>query len=163
MELEVFVSGQKYKVTKNGVETRVNENLIDYELKKTGAHLYHIHAHNKIFEIEIQKVEDKKLKLKINGKSTTVSIKSHMDLVLEKLGMNVAGEYAIQQLNSPMPGSIIEILVEDGSEVKKGEPMIILEAMKMENVIKASVDVVVTKIYVNIGDNVEKNQPLIAF
>jgi len=54
-------------------------------------------------------------------------------------------------------------LVSTGDKVAKGDPLLILEAMKMENVIKAPTDVTIQKINVLVGDNVEKNQTLIEF
>jgi biotin carboxyl carrier protein len=62
-----------------------------------------------------------------------------------------------------MPGLIVDIKVEAGQEVKKGDPILILEAMKMENIIKSPGDGVVKAIKVNPRDNVEKNQVLIQF
>jgi biotin carboxyl carrier protein len=62
-----------------------------------------------------------------------------------------------------MPGNILDVLVSTGDKVAKGDPLLILEAMKMENVIKAPTDVTIQKINVLVGDNVEKNQTLIEF
>jgi biotin carboxyl carrier protein len=62
-----------------------------------------------------------------------------------------------------MPGLILDIKVEPGQEVKKGDPILILEAMKMENIIKSPGDGVVSAVKVNVRQNVEKNQVLIVF
>jgi len=69
----------------------------------------------------------------------------------------------INKLDAPMPGNILDVLVSKGDKVAKGDPLLILEAMKMENVIKAPTDVTIQKINVLVGDNVEKNQTLIEF
>lgn len=58
-------------------------------------------------------------------------------------------------LVSPMPGKIFKIIKEVGSEVKKGEPILILEAMKMEHSIRADKDGKVTKISYQVGDLVQ--------
>ena len=62
-----------------------------------------------------------------------------------------------------MPGLIIQLLVKDGDEVKSGDTLLILEAMKMENIIKAPGDATVKSVKVRKGDGVEKNQVLIEF
>ena len=69
----------------------------------------------------------------------------------------------INKLDAPMPGNILDVLVSKGDKVAKGDPLLILEAMKMENVIKAPTDVTIQKINVLVGDNVGKNQTLIEF
>ena len=69
----------------------------------------------------------------------------------------------INKLDAPMLGNIINVLVSKGDKVTKGDPLLILEVMKMENVIKAPVDVTIQKINVLVGDNVNKNQTLIKF
>jgi biotin carboxyl carrier protein len=60
-----------------------------------------------------------------------------------------------------MPGLVLKIFVNEGMEVAKGENLFVLEAMKMENIIKAPADVTVKTIKIKPGDKVEKNQVLI--
>jgi biotin carboxyl carrier protein len=62
-----------------------------------------------------------------------------------------------------MPGLIIDLRVKEGDQVKAGDPLLILEAMKMENIIKASGDSIVKSLKVKKGETVEKNQVLIEF
>ncbi len=63
-------------------------------------------------------------------------------------------------VRSPMPGVIIEIKVSKGDDVKKGDILMILESMKMENSIKTSVDGIVSSIYISQGDSVQFGQSL---
>ena len=65
------------------------------------------------------------------------------------------------QVIAPMPGMVLEILINNGETVTEGQPVIILEAMKMENVLKAPGDGVVKVIKVKKGDPVDKKQVLI--
>ncbi|MAZ41255.1 MAG: hypothetical protein CMB93_00510 [Flammeovirgaceae bacterium] len=69
----------------------------------------------------------------------------------------------INKLDAPMLGNIINVLVSKGDKVTKGDPLLILEVIKMENVIKAPADVTIQKINVLVGNNVNKNQTLIKF
>ncbi|MBK8298809.1 MAG: hypothetical protein IPK91_16340 [Saprospiraceae bacterium] len=62
-----------------------------------------------------------------------------------------------------MPGVVLEILVAPDATVLKGDPLIVLEAMKMENILRATHDGVVKNIFVLKGDKVEKNKILISF
>lgn len=62
-----------------------------------------------------------------------------------------------------IPGTILEIKVKEGQEVKEGEILLILEAMKMKNEIVAPLDGVISKIHVETGVKVPKNQLMIEF
>lgn len=62
---------------------------------------------------------------------------------------------------APMAGTILRILVKEGQTVKKGENLIVLEAMKMENEIVADKDGIIRSILVKANDSVESNQPLL--
>ena len=67
------------------------------------------------------------------------------------------------QLKSGMPGKVIEIFVKPGDSVKAGKPLLIMEAMKMENEMRASSDVVIKEICVKQGDSIESGAILIKF
>ena len=69
----------------------------------------------------------------------------------------------VSDLKAPMPGLVLEVSVEGGQQVSKGDGLLILEAMKMENVIKSPTDGVIKSISVNKGETVEKNQLILNF
>ena len=62
-----------------------------------------------------------------------------------------------------MPGLVLDVKLNVGDSVEKGDSILILEAMKMENVLKSPAEGVVKSIHINKGDAVEKNQLLISF
>ncbi len=65
-----------------------------------------------------------------------------------------AGGSGAGSVKSPLPGIIIDVLVNEGDEVKKGQTVVMLEAMKMENAIQATQDGKITGIHVSKGDSV---------
>ena len=67
-----------------------------------------------------------------------------------------------ESLNAPMPGNILDIKVKAGDSVTKGQVLLILEAMKMENEIMAPRDAVVAGVHVNKGDSVDSGKLLIS-
>ena len=73
----------------------------------------------------------------------------------------VAASAGQEVVDAPMPGNIWKILVKEGQEVKRGDVLLILEAMKMENEYKSPAHGTIKKIFVKEGDNVESNQVLI--
>ncbi len=67
------------------------------------------------------------------------------------------------KITAGMPGKIVDILVKVGDEVKEGTPVLIMEAMKMENEMRSSRSAVVKEIFVKIGDSVESGAKLMTF
>lgn len=67
-----------------------------------------------------------------------------------------------ESINSPMPGTILDIKVQAGQKVKSGDVLLILEAMKMENEILAPHDAVVDSVLVSKGQSVESGTPLVS-
>ena len=65
-------------------------------------------------------------------------------------------------ISAPMPGNILDIKVKAGDQIKKGDVLLILEAMKMENEIMAPHDAVVAGVHVNKGDSVESGKALVS-
>tara|TARA_B100000900_G_scaffold109282_2_gene91189 strand:- start:1039 stop:1524 length:486 start_codon:yes stop_codon:yes gene_type:complete len=109
--------------------------------------------------------QDKKtITFTINGKEITLRYQDQWDELLEKMGFDTADSVQNQPLVAPMPGLVLSVDVAPGDRVQKGQALIKLEAMKMENLLKATSDnLVITKVHVNKGDNVEKNKVLVEF
>ena len=66
-----------------------------------------------------------------------------------------------EKVNSPLPGVIIEVSVKEGQQVKKGQKVVVLEAMKMENEIPAPKDGTITEIHVHKGDTLQEGDPVV--
>ncbi len=126
---------------------------------------FHIIKDHKSITAEVVNADFKKkeFEIKVQGKIHKVSFKDKMDLLLEKMGISSIDEGNLKDIKAPMPGLILDILVTPNQEVKKGDQLMILEAMKMENVLKASGDGTVKSVEVSKGQSVEKNQVLINF
>ena len=106
--------------------------------------------------------EARTVRLRIGARTCTVRIEEEQDRLLSALGVNRAAQKA-GDLKAPMPGLVLNVLVKPGDRVKKNEPVLVLEAMKMENVIKAHADAEVKAVLAEKGRAVEKGQPLIQF
>ncbi|MCP9235279.1 acetyl-CoA carboxylase biotin carboxyl carrier protein subunit [Lewinella sp. JB7] len=102
----------------------------------------------------------KSLTVEINGRPFTVTIRDTYDQLVEELGFATVASSNNTDVLAPMPGLILDVLVQEGDEVAVGAPLLILEAMKMENVLKAEGTGTVKSIRVNKGQAVEKRQLL---
>ncbi len=103
----------------------------------------------------------KEYKISVNGNKYDVLIQDDLDQLIKELGLTINGKQKDSNLKAPMPGLILEISVSEGQEVKEGDALLVLEAMKMENVLTAPKDGVIQAIIVKKGDAVEKKQLLI--
>lgn len=144
---------------------QVDGKPLSWDLAKISEGRFHIQLDRKGYNAEVVAVEKetKSFSFKINGRIYTVALKDKFDLLLEQMGMNSSASLKVNHVKAPMPGLIIDLRVKEGDTVKAGDPLIILEAMKMENIIKAAGDSVVKTVKVKKGDSVEKNQILIEF
>ena len=101
--------------------------------------------------------------VKINGEISTIRLIKQVEKTIEKLGIQKGNQKNINISKAPMPGLILDVIVKESDLVKKGDPVIILEAMKMENILSSPVDGIVKEIKVNPEQTVEKNNILIKF
>lgn len=98
--------------------------------------------------------------IKVNNCRYNVKMKDESDEILERLGLTVNVRKP-SKIRAPMPGKVIEIMVKEGDKVNTGDSLLILEAMKMENIIKAPYEGVIRKLPIKKGTAVEKNQELV--
>lgn len=134
--------------------------VIDMYEPRKGAFniIYDNHSYNA--ELVSYNADDKVAVLKVNNNRYEVKLKDETDELLEKLGIG-NNQKKLQNIKAPMPGLVIEVKVKPGDVINKGDGVLVLEAMKMENIIKATGTATVKKINVTKGTPVEKNQILI--
>ena len=159
------VNQKKFEIISNENELTVDGKSMPWDLVKVGDGYFHILINTKSYRAEIVKVNrlTKSFLIKINGEQYSIELKDKFDLLLEKMGLTNGVGGKINSIKAPMPGLIIDLKVKAGDKVMAGDSLLILEAMKMENLIKASGESTVKSVKVKKGDSVEKNQILIEF
>ena len=142
-----------------------NEDVASIDALPTSTKTYHILQDNKPFLAEVigSNFNQKNYTVKVNNSTYDVDISDGLDLLIKEMGFSLGSTKNIGSIQAPMPGLILEINVRVGQAVKEEDPLLILEAMKMENVIFSPRDGVIKSISVNQGDAVEKKQLLIEF
>jgi biotin carboxyl carrier protein len=161
--LKVTINDTTYSLEIKNNESFINEEPWHGDLVKIRENLYHLIKDSKSYTIEVVAAETKQLQLKINGVNTVAVVQDKYDLLLEQLGMQQLNDTRTREVRAPMPGMILDVLVKQGQVVTKGEKLLILEAMKMENVIKSAGEGTIEAVNVKKGMSVEKNQVLIQF
>ena len=155
---------KSFTISEEGERLKLDDIDMDWDISHNGR-LFHIIYKHRSYTAELLSSDfvSKKINIKINGRRYEVDIKDKMDLLLDKLGMDQVISSAVKNITAPMPGLILQLHVNEGDEVKKGDAIMVLEAMKMENTLKSPGDGTVKSILVKAGDSVEKNQVLIDF
>ena len=143
----------------------INNDTFNWDVSKINEQTFHVIKDHKSYNVELLKVnkEDKNFFVKVNGKKFKFAVKDKYDELLKSLGMDNLATNKVANLKAPMPGLVIDLSVEVGQSVQKGDALLILEAMKMENVIKSPTDGIIKNILVKKGDAVEKNQVILNF
>jgi biotin carboxyl carrier protein len=131
-------------------------------IKDNLLHVLHQHTSYRVEIVSFSK-EEKTASIKVNGHTYSIAIKDRFDDLMHQLGLDNLQSAKVAELKAPMPGLVLSILVKEGDEVKKGDNLLVLEAMKMENIIKSPADVTIKFIKIKPSDKVEKNQVLIQF
>ncbi len=152
-----------YKVEEG--QSYLNEKLLEWDISKIDDQMYHVIKGGKSYKAELLSwnTEQKAFLFRIEGIEVETIVQDKFDLLLEKMGINTGAAQKMKELKAPMPGLIIGISVKEGDTIENGTPLIVLEAMKMENIIRAQGEGIVKKINVKTSDSVEKNQVLITF
>lgn len=132
---------------------------------------FNIKGHD--YEVEIKDFRDNIAEVEVNGTVYQVEVKresraSKTPVIMrpeppvhrsahkfkKKIGTH-------QQITAPLPGTIMQIFVKEGEEIRKGQKLLMYEAMKMENTLYAEKDATIAKIKVSVGDNVLQGDLLI--
>jgi len=162
---KAIVNKNSFEIISDDSSLSVNGIPLNWNLVRISDSNFHILLDNKSYSAEVVAADEgtKSFYFKINGRTYAVELKDKFDLLLEKMGMNSGVAGKVNNIKAPMPGLIIDLRVKEGDHVKIGDPLLILEAMKMENIIKATGESTVKSVKVRKGDSVEKNQVLIEF
>ncbi len=125
------------------------------------------------YEVEIKKLDQNMAEVEVNGTTYQVEVKQEtrpsktpilvrpepaVPKSAHKFKKKISGSYEVK---SPLPGNIMHVFVKENDEIKKGDKLLMYEAMKMENTIYAEKDGVVVKIKVKPGDNILEGDVLL--
>jgi len=156
IEIEVIPQGNQWTVEGSSYQLSADatKNVIDITDDKGNTHQAVIRS------IQYDK---KTVTVLLNHKEIIVEISDLIDQKMLALGIDLKKLQKVKSIKAPMPGLILKTLAIEGQEIKAGEPLFILEAMKMENVFNAPDNVTIKTIKIREGDTVDKNQELIVF
>lgn len=156
------INGSKHEAELSGFDTvTIDGKIYKFDFKFAADNLLGLRIGNKNFLIDISENGEDNLELGVEGNIYKVLCKSELEVLSESLSGSKGESKLKKKIHSPMPGIIVKLNVKEGQKINKGDVMLVLEAMKMENEIKAAKDCVIKKVNVGERSSVEKNELLI--
>lgn len=154
-----------YKAIVDGeLEVEVDRKQLDELDARTddGRH-FHLLAGNVSLEAQLEAFDrrTRTFVIRLGGERFVIQLKDGHDLLVDRLGLTQMATAQVSDVEAPMPGLVLDILVEPGQTVEPGQKLLVLEAMKMENIIKADGEGTVESVEVEKGNPVDKGQLLI--
>ncbi len=162
--LEATVNAKNtYHIEQKNEEWQMNNSPVKWDIQQLPNGLFSILYNNKSYTAFVESIDakSKEMKLNIDGNSYSVALQEPIDLLLSSMGMDLKAMQKAEPVKAPMPGMVLKILVTPGQQINKGDGLLILEAMKMENILKASAPATVKTIKINERTAVEKGAILI--
>ncbi|MBK8946502.1 MAG: hypothetical protein IPM32_14700 [Ignavibacteriae bacterium] len=139
----------------------INEQKSNCEISKLSEFTYKVEIDNKIFHVTVTQKNNNKITFLIDGHYIETSIKTLLEEKAENYLRQSETNNSIEEIFSPMPGLILKVYKNIYENVNQGEPIILLEAMKMENEIHSPKTGKIKNILIKPGNSVEKNQLLL--
>jgi glutaconyl-CoA/methylmalonyl-CoA decarboxylase subunit gamma len=140
---------------------RIGKRDYEVQLKNDEKYGTYILWKNRKYPVEIVRSRQNKYEILFNDISYTFTVETPFSLQRMKVLNSQKGKAESEVIKSPMPGKIIDVLVREGSTVLRGEPVVILEAMKMQNEIMSPVNGTVVKVNARPNTNVMKDDLLV--
>jgi biotin carboxyl carrier protein len=161
---QTSVNGKyQYNIREEDGHWMIGADVVKIDILKNSKGIISILHKGRSYEAIVEKVDKvaKEVCLLVNGQSYQVAISEPIDQLLKEMGLDVAAIKKAEPIKAPMPGMVLKVLVTPGQKLSKGEGILILEAMKMENVLKATGDATVKSIRVQERTAVGKGDVLI--
>ncbi len=160
--MKALVSGREYEVLSLKGSWLIDNKPAPEILKEWPGGRYLVRDENKVRIVIIHQAssDGKKVEVTLGQNSIPVRLLDRSDAWQMKEGSD-ASKDAKQEVRAPMPGLILNVFVQPGDMVQAGEPLLVLEAMKMENLIKAPSAGTIREVNVSKGDRLEKGQVMV--
>ena len=162
---KIIIGDKNFGLEINDNKIAIDGNPVEIDLSQLSQNKYHLLLDYKSYNLEVVSNNKKsgEITVKVNNRVVKVEVKTALDELLNKMGFSTNNVGHTKDIAAPMPGLILDVVVNEGDEVEKGDKLLVLEAMKMENIIKSPGSGKIKSIVINKGDSVDSGQKLIHF
>jgi len=140
---------------------KIGKRNYEVQLKNDDKYGTYIFWKNRKYPVEIIRSRQNKYEILFNDISYTFTVETPFSIQRMKVLNKQKGKVEKEFIKAPMPGKIIDVMVREGTQVLRGESVVILEAMKMQNEILSTVNGIITKISARPNTNVMKDDVLV--
>ena len=155
----------KVKVNDKSEFEVTSQDISALDSVKVSNQSYHILDNNTSYKAEIlaSNFNKKSYTVNINNNNYTVNIENDLDQLIKSLGFEIGASKKVNEIKAPMPGLILDVMVKPGDQVSVDTPLLILEAMKMENSILSPREGIIKSVSGGKDTTVDKGELLIEF
>ncbi len=148
------LDGRSFEIQPNELES--------LDLVEIGQNQWQLLADGQSYTIDLVHFDyaNRQMQISVNGEVFDMTIQDQYAQLIEKMGLSKEVVIDIKDIKAPMPGLVLKIFLKAGDSFAKGDSLLILEAMKMENIIKAPTDGTISKVNIKEGESVEKGKIL---
>jgi biotin carboxyl carrier protein len=163
MKYITTVDGKEFQIeVVDEKHVRVGDRLLEVDFESVnGQPVFSVILDGKSYESFISE-SDEGWQVLMRGKQYQITVEDEREKRLRAAAGGGVAEGGEFNLKAPMPGLVVAIPVAEGQEIKKGQVLIILESMKMQNELKSPKDGIVERIRVKAGESVEQKQALLS-
>jgi len=139
------------------------KDIASLDIVPIGNQQFHALRQDRSYKIKILNTDfaNKTMTIEVNGNSYEMILADEYDQMVQKMGLLTTKTHKINNIKAPMPGLIIDVMASIGQKVESGTPLIVLSAMKMENIITSQGEGIIKSINVEVNDAVDKGQLII--
>ena len=159
--MQVRIGDTATDVTPEGTRWTVGEQPLEVHTAPVGPQTIHLLADGRSRVVTIEPLGEGRFRATIGGRTVEGEVKDARALLMEKFGLGGASKAAERSVKAPMPGLVVRVLCAPGDHVEAGQGLVVLEAMKMENELKAPAAGTVTAVHATPGAAVAKNALLV--
>ncbi len=154
----------KYTINVANEEFHIDtQEIQELNIVQVNENTFHLLDNHQAYQIErsLTKNSFKEMIVSVNGNDYKVEIQDTYDALIKNMGLLSAASQKVSDIKAPMPGLVIDVLVENREKISEGTPLVVLSAMKMENIILSPNEGIIKSIEVEKDLAVDKGQLLI--
>jgi biotin carboxyl carrier protein len=157
----VTVGGQSYVIEPGTGRVELDGKVLPADVADLGDGQFHVLVEGRSVRLSVDDDAGAPVRAQIDGRFYEVTIADERERLLREAGRQTQREGERCEVRAPMPGLVLAVLVDAGAEVEEGTPLVVLEAMKMENEVASPQRGVIRTVHVEAGLVVAKNQVLV--